>query len=166
MTRFIASPEILYSPDFMPFALMAANTQAPGELLPDGRICITPRNISPVIGEDITIFLQAGGDVENAPVFIKMTPAKYNTAVPVGISNRSYTEAGSDTPIIRKWAEWKDSQHEHLTAEDGDKMVPGNSWGAELTSAELKVLIGLSGYTLYMTHEVNALLPEPEPIEV
>lgn len=161
MIRFIGSPELLYSPSFMPLSLMAANTQAPGKLLDDGRLEIKPTKITPVTGEAMTAFLNAGGDVEGAPVFIKMSGSKYQQQVPVGIHERTYTDPEGNE-LNRKWSEWKDATHEHMDAADGNKIVPGNSWGYELSSAELKVLLGLTGYTLYLAHEVNALLPDPE----
>lgn len=104
-----------------------------------------------------------GFTVEGAPIFIKMTDAKYQQQVPVGIHERTYTDPEGNE-LNRKWSEWKDATHEHMDAADGDKIVPGNSWGQELTSAELSVLLGLTGYTLYLAHEVNALLPVVEDV--
>jgi len=158
MTKFIASAEILYSPTFLPLSLMAANTQAPGYLLDDGRLAIKPNKINPVTGAIATAFLSAGGDIEEAPIFIKMSSSKYQQDVPVGIHERTF-EDDDGNELNRKWSEWKDSTHEHLTADDGDKIVPGNSWGYELSSESLKALLALTGYTLYMGHEVSALLP-------
>ena len=163
MSRFIGAPSLLYSAAFMPLSLMAANTQAPGRLLPDGRLEIKPTLITPVTGATATAFLNAGGDIEDAPMYIKMSSSKYQANVPVGIRERTFMDE-DENELNRKWSEWKDSNHEHMTAEDGDKIVPGNSWGVELSSAELKVLLGLTGYTLYLAHEVNALLPEPEAV--
>ncbi|MCA9340077.1 MAG: hypothetical protein KDA17_04155 [Candidatus Saccharibacteria bacterium] len=164
MARFIASPAVLYDPAFMAFSLMAANTQAPGKLLPDGRLEIAPNVITPVTGVVLTAFLNAGGDVEDAPVFIKMSTATYAGNVPANIHERSYLDE-NDLEVVRKWSEWKDATHTHLDAADGDKIVPGNSWGYEFTSAELKALLAATGYTLYLDHEVNALLPPPSTPE-
>jgi len=107
--------------------------------------------------------LSRGGDVRDAPVFIKMSTATYAAAVPDGISNRTYTD-DADVEQTRNWDKWKDSNHNHMDADDGDKIVPGNSWGAELTSDELKVLSADSDYTLYLAHEVSAVLPTPQGV--
>lgn len=106
----------------------------------------------------LSYLLGRGGDVHDAPIFVKMSSAKYQANVPVGIHEREVDD-GQGNMVNRKWSEWKDATHNHLTAADGDKIVPGNSWGYELTSDELKVLLGLTGYTLYLAHEVPALLP-------
>lgn len=102
----------------------------------------------------LNYLLSQGGDVENAPVFIKMSTATYGGEVPDGINNRVDPSDSS----VRLWSDWKDSNHNHMDAADGDKIVPGNSWGDELSSNELKVLLGL-GYTMYLAHEVPPLLP-------
>lgn len=112
-----------------------------------------------VNSEDITIdplllSLSEGFTVEGAPVFIKMSSVKYNGGVPVGISNRLTPDN-----TVRQWSEWKDDTHEHISSTDGDKIVPGNSWGVELTSAELSVLLGLSGYTLLLGQDVAQYMP-------
>jgi hypothetical protein len=111
----------------------------------------------------LNLALSEGFEAEGAPVFIKMSPATYATDVPVGIRNRSY-EDESEQEIVRKWLEWFSENHNHMDAADGDKIVPGNSWGSELSSDELLILLG-AGYTLVLGHEVNALLPPP-PEEV
>lgn len=111
----------------------------------------------------VLLALSKGGDVEGAPMFIKMTSSKYQQQVPVGIHERTYMDPEGNE-LNRKWSEWKSANHEHMDATDGDKIVPGNSWGVELSSAELKSLIALTGYTLVLGHEVKALLPEPEGV--
>jgi hypothetical protein len=116
-------------------------------------------SISPVL-----LALSEGFTVEGAPIWIKMDTDAYAGEVPVGISNRSYTlipEEGEPQTIVRNWADWHDATHEHMDAADGDVLVAGNSWGSELASAELTVLLG-AGYTLLLNHEVAAHLPEEE----
>lgn len=109
----------------------------------------------------LLLALANGFTVEGAPVYIKMDTTKYATNVPEGISNRTYLNDAEET-VIRTWAEWKDATHNHMTADDGDKIVPGNSFAKELTSAELLILAADSDYTLYLGHEVRALLPAGE----
>lgn len=118
-----------------------------------------------VNSEDISmapllLSLSQGFTVEGAPVFIKMTPTKYALDVPEGIRNREYLNADEET-VVRTWVDWHDNTHEHMDATDGDKIVAGNSWGAELSSDELLVLLG-GGYTLYLGHEIAQFLPAPE----
>lgn len=96
--------------------------------------------------------------IEDLDVWVKMSTAKYATAVPVGISNRTYLDE-TETEIVRKWNEWHSENNVHYDATDGDKLVPGNSWNGYLTHAELAVLAGLTGYTLYPAHEGAALRP-------
>jgi hypothetical protein len=102
--------------------------------------------------QPLLLALSQGFTVDDAPVFIKMSTATYAANVPMGISNRA-DEQGA----VRKWSEWKDATHEHMNAADGDKIVPGNSWGVELTSNELAILAS-GGYSLYLAHEVGALM--------
>jgi len=101
----------------------------------------------------ILLALSEGFKVEGAPIYIKMSPARYAGQVPQGISNRSYFDE-TGTNIVRKWSEWKDAAHEHMTASDGDKIVPGNSFGEELPSDSLLALM-LGGYTMFLGSEVN-----------
>lgn len=112
-----------------------------------------------VNSEDITIdplllALSEGFTVDNAPIFIKMSTVKYSGGVPVGISNRLKPDNS-----VRQWSEWKDDTHEHISSTDGDRIVPGNSWGSELTSDELVVLLGLTGYTLLLGQDVAQYAP-------
>ncbi len=94
----------------------------------------------------VLLALSEGFTVEGAPICIKMTAEQYAGDVPEGISN------GIDGDVVRKWSEWHDDTHEHIEAADGDMLVFGNSWGVELTSAELLTLLG-GGYTIMMAHE-------------
>lgn len=103
---------------------------------------------------DVIAFLQDDGLVDGLPVCIKMTPAQYAGDVPVGISNRLDSEGS-----VIKWSAWRDDTHSHMDANDGDKLVFGNSFGVELTSDELSVLLG-EGYTLMMAHEAPQYYPE------
>lgn len=112
-----------------------------------------------VNSEDITmapimLALSEGFTVEGAPIFIKMSAVKYSSGVPVGISNRLKQDN-----TVRQWSEWKDDTHEHISSTDGDKIVPGNSWGVELSSDELVVLLGLTGYTLLLGQDVAQYVP-------
>lgn len=109
----------------------------------------------------VKLALSEGFDVHNAPVFIKMSNSKYQVNVPVGIHEREVDD-GQGNMVNRKWSEWKSANHNHMEAKDGGKIVPGNSWGHELTSDEIKVLLNLSGYTLYLTHEVGAQIAAAE----
>ena len=113
-----------------------------------------------VNSEDISmapllLSLSQGFTVEGAPVFIKMNTATYNGDVPEGIRNRIDPADNS----VRSWAFWKDATHEHMDAADGDKIVPGNSWGEELATPELLVLLG-AGYSMRLGHELGDWLPE------
>jgi len=159
MARFTAPPAILYSPQFMPFSLMAAKTQAPGELLADGRITIESHRLIALSGAAVVAFINAGGEVDDAPIYLKMAADTYESDVPEGIHNRTITELDESVTVL-KWSQWRDANHEHMTAADGYAIVPGNSWGSELASAELKLLIA-EGITLLLAHEVTAELPEP-----
>jgi len=103
----------------------------------------------------------AGGSVTDYPFYIKMSTATYAGNVPDGMPNRSYTDE-DDNEVIRTWAEWKDATHNHFDADDGDKMVPANSWGVELTSTEMTLLNGLTGYELLTSAEFTSNLPDPE----
>jgi len=103
----------------------------------------------------------AGLNVAGLPVWIKMSPATYTGDVPTGIPNRSYDDGQGNT-VTRKWSEWKDSTHEHMDAADGDKIVPGNSWGSELTGSEAKVLYDLVDYELLTSVTLPSELPAPE----
>ena len=109
-------------------------------------------------GALLSYILGKGGTVDDAPIFIKMDTTKYATNVPEGISNHTYVNDAEET-VTRTWADWHDATHTHMTAADGDKIVPGNSFGVELTSAELLILAADNSYTLYLGHEVGALLP-------
>lgn len=113
----------------------------------NGGISAIEVNSNDVSIAPVMLALSEGFTVEGAPICIKMTPAKYASNVPVGISNRLDGEGN-----VRKWNEWHDETHTHITAVDGDKLVFGNSWGVELTSAELLTLLG-GGYTIMMAHE-------------
>ena len=108
----------------------------------------------------LLLALSEGFSVEGAPVYIKMSPATYAGDVPQGISNRSYFDE-EGTEFVRTWAEWKDGSHEHITAADDDMIVPGNSFGVELPSSDLFILM-MGGYTLLLGAEVNAFFPEAE----
>ena len=109
--------------------------------------------------DPILLSLSSGFTVEGAPIYLKMTPLIYVSQVPEGISNRSFMV--EDQEVVRTWAEWKDSVHEHMDATDGDKIVPGNSFGYELSSAELSILLGL-GFTMLLGSEVNQYRPSGE----
>lgn len=105
----------------------------------------------------LALSLSNGFTVDDAPTFFKMSQATYATDVPDGIRKRSYQDETEQT-IVRKWSEWKDANHSHLTALDGDAIVPGNAIdGQETSSAELLVLLS-AGYTILLNHEVNSLL--------
>lgn len=125
----------------------------------DGQITVTD-----VRDLDITTYMAivgAGMTVEGFPVWIKMSTATYAAAVPSGIPNRSYVDGQGNT-VIRDWDEWKADGHEHMDAEDGDKIVPGNSWGTELTGAEAKILHDAAGYTLLTAVTLSDELPDPQ----
>lgn len=113
--------------------------------------------------DPLLLALSNGFTVEGAPIFIKMSTSKYNGNMPVGISNCTYTD-DEGTEFVRTWTEWHDDTHEHFDATDGDKIVPGNSWGEELSSAELTKLLSLTGYTLLLGQEVNAHREQPDGV--
>lgn len=103
----------------------------------------------------------AGGSVSGYPVFIKMSTSTYTGDVMTGMPNRTYLD-GNNVEQTRTWDEWKDSTHEHFDADDGDKLVPGNSFGTELTGAEIAALYADSDYTVLTATEFAAALPDPE----
>lgn len=107
----------------------------------------------------VYLLLSEGFSVTGAAVFLKMSPETYDTEVPEGISNRIH----SDTDTVKKWSEWHDDYHSHIAATDGDKIVPGNSFGIELTSDELLILL-LSGFQFYLGHEIVNLLQTQDVI--
>ena len=106
----------------------------------------------------ISLAISQGFTVTDAPVFVKMSVATYANPVPDGLGNREKPDSS-----IRTWSEWHDATHNHMDATDGDKIVPGNSFGVELTSAELAVLLA-GGYTLLTASEVAAHLPSEEEV--
>lgn len=108
----------------------------------------------------LLLALANGFTVEGAPVYIKMNTTRYATGVPEGISNRSYVtgEGEEAQTVIRTWADWHDATHTHMTAADGDKIVPGNSFGSELTSSELSILLAAE-YSMRLGHELGDWLP-------
>lgn len=112
-----------------------------------------------ILGSHVALSLSQGFTVDGAPVFLKMDEATYTGDVPEGVGNR--TDADD---VVRTWEQWHDANHSHLDAANGDTIVPGNSWGVELTSGELLILLQ-AGYTFLMPHEVSAILPEPEHID-
>lgn len=107
----------------------------------------------------LLLALANGFTVEGAPVYIKMNAARYATNVPEGINNRSYVTGEDAQTVIRTWADWHDATHTHMTAADGDKIVPGNSFGSELTSSELSILLAAE-YSMRLGHELGDWLPE------
>lgn len=112
---------------------------------------------------DMAISLAKGYAVEGAPTWIKMTLKVYAGDVPVGIGNRStFDDKGAES--VRTWADWHDEYHKHQDASDGDKLVAGNSFGVELTSDELKVLIS-SKYTLLLAHEIRQYQVQQSPVD-
>lgn len=93
--------------------------------------------------------------VEGAPIFIKMDIATYEGDVPEGIRNR--IDPADDS--VRWWKFWHDEYHNHMDAADGGKIVPGNSWGEELSSTELQILL-LEGYDIRLGHELGDWVAE------
>lgn len=100
--------------------------------------------------------ISQGFTVEGAPIFMKMDADTYAGEVPEGIRNRLDAE---DNVIT--WESWHDDTHHHMDANDGDKIVAGNSWGEELSSAELAILLG-AGYTMRLGHEIVDWMPVSE----
>lgn len=107
----------------------------------------------------LMLCLSEGFEVHNAPWFIVMDADTYAGEVPDGISNRTIETDDGET--IRTWADWHSPTHNHMDAADGRKIVAGASWGVELTSDEIVVLLG-AGYTLVLGADVSALLPDDD----
>jgi len=118
-------------------------------------------DISSIPIADVISYGAQGGEIEDYPAFIEMTPTKYAEDVLSGIPNRTVTDEEGVTTTI-KWNEWKDSTHTHYEF-SGTHYVPGNSYGVELTDTELAVIDGVAGYILRTQAEMKAILVANAP---
>lgn len=100
-----------------------------------------------------------------APVFIRVPLASYEQPVPAGTESDPFPHAThvdeADQTVPTKWSQWRDEYHEHFAASNGDMLIPGNSWGVELTFEQGNILIA-AGFTLLSPGEFKAALSPTE----
>ena len=102
-------------------------------------------------------WIAGGGEIEDLPVFFSFTSTAYGKDVPEGFPERSYEDEEGNT-VIRKWSEWKSPNHEHNVI-GNLTYVPSNSWGYELTGAQIVAFDALAGVNTLTADEYKALLP-------
>jgi hypothetical protein len=106
--------------------------------------------VSDVVGIDAL-----GGEVTGLPMFIEITMERYNNYVPDYVPNSSYVDEGGNE-IRRKWSEWRDDNHIHITTDNNIIIVQGNSFGEELHSSVIARLV-YDGYnSIYNLYEMRA----------
>lgn len=118
----------------------------------DGTMQVLTVPLRRVTTQMALLCLSQGFEVHGAPWFIVLDAEVYVGPVPEGIHNRLDAD---DTPVT--WADWHDSTHTHMTAADGRMIVGGNSWGEELTYAEVVALLS-AGYTLVLGADVAGMM--------
>lgn len=118
-------------------------------------------NLEAANSNQIVRFLKGGGNVDGADFYIKMPPANYvgDDVLADLHRNDKRDPDNQGARIPRKWSEWKDDFHEHLDATDGDKVVPGSSWGRSLNKNEILAIDAVAEYSLLLPHEVVDFLP-------
>lgn len=127
----------------------------------DRRYWFEADDLEPINAARLVRFLTDGGNVQGAPMYIKMDATTYST-VPVPSELHRSTKIDPADPgsrLPRQWSEWVATNQSHIDAADGGKVVPGNSWGRALTKAEILVLDADTAYTLLLEHQVAAELP-------
>ena len=104
-----------------------------------------------------------GMEVEGWPAFIKMNLATYNGAVPGYLP--PVVDDSRSVIANAAWSQWKDGEHGHMDAIDGDKIVPGNSLdGTELPGSLVKLLDNdpSGNYTILSSSELGQYLDQSE----
>ena len=156
--KIIGNEDLYLNPTFKALTDVIILRNAARETNSDGNIVATVDNDHPKITVLTCLaWLQAGGEVEELPLFIELTAAKYAADVLVGIPNR----LASDGETVLKWSEWKQENNTHV--EIGGKfyiMTNANISPAYLKASEFAVIYGKAGYNLLTNAEYAALLPQ------
>ena len=148
MARFIATPA-LFTSVFRDLFDIAVATGSDGAMLDTERLQITESNLMLITGAAVRAFHAAGGEVWDGPFYFKMSPETYALPVPEGMRWRLDPE----TKNPRTWSEWMAPGNSHIGANDGDIIVPGDSWGAYIEPSEIDILAPPT-FTLLVDHEV------------
>ena len=159
--KIIGNEDLYLNPTFKALTDVIILRNAARETNSDGNIVATVENDHPKINVLTCLaWLQAGGEVEELPLFIELTAAKYAADVLVGIPNRSVTDENGNETVL-KWSEWKRETNTHQ--EISGKfyiMTNANISPAYLKASEFAVIYGKAGYNLLTNAEYAALLPQ------
>lgn len=110
--------------------------------------------------EALLLCLGSGFEVHGAAWYIVMPPSLYATQVIEGMNHRI-----KEDEAVRVWSEWHDDNHNHMETPTGDMIVPGNSWGEELTFDEVKALFE-AHFDLILGLDVAGKMAEQTPAPV
>jgi len=156
--RIIGSEDLYLNANFKALTDVIVLRNARRETNAEGNIVAHVHSNHPKITVELCLgWVQAGGEVEDLPLFIELTEAKYDNQVLAGIPNRSTTdEEGVET--ILKWNEWKKPNNTHTQI--GTKhyiMTNANISPDYLKPSEFAIIQGKAGYRLLTNSEYAAL---------
>lgn len=119
-------------------------------------------NYSLFTPQAVTLVVSQGGEVENYPAFLELTPEQYTENVPSYVPNATTVdESETETPLT--WSEWKDSVHEH--AEFASKhYVPLNAnTGSKDCSGSVIAQLISGGFTVLSQPQYQAIVVANSP---
>ena len=129
------------------------------------RFWIETHDLSTLNVNRLLTFLNDGGNVDDLEIYIKMPVSNYtDDDVPNQLPRDSRpdpTDANPNRRRSRKWSEWKSRNHNHMDATDGEKIIPGSSWGRALNKRQILAVAANPAYTLLLQDDLADHLPEP-----
>lgn len=101
--------------------------------------------------------IDGGLECDQYPFFIKMSKAQLDNIVPQELPNSIKINV-DETEVPVAWKDWHDSTHHFKYSNDGNEVIiAGNSFGKELSCADIKVVYD-NGYAVINTLEYKQLL--------
>lgn len=117
--------------------------------------------------DPIGLTLLVGGEVDGLPVWLEVSEANYQGAVPATLPGATYTDA-EGVEQTHTWETWQDGSHPRQGPWDGKYYVPGNSMGSELAASVWWPIYNTppAGVAVLSVGEFQAIQAANQPAEV
>jgi len=135
--RIIGSEQLFFDPAFVALTQLIVFYNAERHPLPDGRLSVEIDHRHPAATLQLVMgWVKAGGEVEDYPLFIRLTESKYNANVLEGVSGREMVSEDESSTII-EWKNWKQSNRTHDKIDDYYYIPSDSGTGQYLKGSEL-----------------------------